>query len=28
LTRAGSSALKVRRREWRLFAHAVEAVMG
>jgi DNA-binding PadR family transcriptional regulator len=28
LTRAGSSALEVRRREWRLFAHAVEAVMG
>src|SRR6516164_8232094 len=28
LTRSGSSALEVRRREWKHFAHAVEAVMG
>jgi PadR family transcriptional regulator len=28
LTRAGHSALQLRRREWRQFAHAVEAVMG
>jgi len=28
LTRAGTSSLEVRRREWKHFAHAVEAVMG
>ena len=28
LTRSGTSALEVRRREWKHFAHAVEAVMG
>jgi PadR family transcriptional regulator, regulatory protein PadR len=28
VTRAGHSALEVRRHEWRRFAHAVEAVMG
>jgi PadR family transcriptional regulator, regulatory protein PadR len=28
VTRAGTSALEVRRQEWRHFAHAVEAVMG
>ena len=28
LTRAGTSALEVRRQEWKHFAHAVEAVMG
>ena len=28
VTRAGTSALEVRRKEWRHFAHAVEAVMG
>ena len=28
LTRAGTSALEVRRREWKRFAHAIELVMG
>jgi DNA-binding PadR family transcriptional regulator len=28
VTRAGTSSLEVRRREWRQFAHAIEAVMG
>jgi PadR family transcriptional regulator len=28
LTRAGASALQVRRREWRQFSRAIEAVMG
>ena len=28
LTRSGTSALEVRRQEWKHFAHAVEAVMG
>ncbi len=28
VTRAGTSALKVRRREWRQFARAIEAVIG
>ena len=28
VTRSGASALEVRRREWRQFARAVEAVMG
>jgi PadR family transcriptional regulator, regulatory protein PadR len=28
LTRAGTSALELRRQEWKHFAHAVEAVMG
>jgi hypothetical protein len=28
VTRAGTSALEVRRREWKQFAHAIELVMG
>ena len=28
VTRAGSSALEVRRTEWKQFAHAIELVMG
>ena len=28
LTRAGTSALEVRRREWKRFAHAIELVIG
>ena len=28
VTRAGASALEVRRREWKHFARAIEAVMG
>ena len=28
LTRAGTSALEVRRGEWKQFAHAIELVMG
>lgn len=28
VTRAGASSLKVRRREWKQFAHAIELVMG